>query len=358
MTVGQRRAADELPARKGVSSLGIGPILCWAVVFADIGTSVYYTPGILFGQVGNRAPLFVAMTLVVFVLLTKKYAEVAIRYPEGGGVVTVGAHAANSFVGLVGGLLILVAFVLGIATSFLVVLAWVTNLFAKPLATLFGGSVTLVGLAVAGLTYSMQRRRGLPAVVPLVHRLEHIPHIRDGHPTVLVLLDASTALEAEAIVEMALADAQQRDLVLVYIGDPSAPGRRGSLLEIVDPYLADKPAQDVFRVVTRLTSRSARRRNRHCIYLSQDDPAAAVREVLGTVQPALVLVLRGHGQLLEGLPRSGRRDRVRDGVHVTAWASAPRRYDVPAAGSAGSSRQIRGRQAPTWWRERQHHHHR
>jgi hypothetical protein len=34
----------------------LGPILCWAVVFADIGTSVYYTPGILFGQVGARHP--------------------------------------------------------------------------------------------------------------------------------------------------------------------------------------------------------------------------------------------------------------------------------------------------------------
>lgn len=216
----------------------------------------------------------------------------------------------------------LATFVIGVATSFLVVLAWVTNLFAKPLATLFGGSVTLVGLAVAGLTYSMQRRRGLPAVVPLVHRLEHIPHMRDGHPSVLVLLDDSTAAEAEAIVEMALADARERDLVVVYIGDPSARGRRGSLLEIVDPYLADRPAQDVFRVVTRLIGRGARRRHRHSIYLSQEDRATAVREVLRTVQPALVLVLRGHGQLLADLPSSGRRDRVRDGVHITAWVSA------------------------------------
>jgi hypothetical protein len=30
----------------------------------------------------NRAPLFVAMTLVVFVPLSRKDAEVAIRYPE------------------------------------------------------------------------------------------------------------------------------------------------------------------------------------------------------------------------------------------------------------------------------------
>src|ERR1700680_3329585 len=43
----------------------LGPFLCWAVVFADIGTSVYYAPGILYGQVGVHAALFVTMTLVV-----------------------------------------------------------------------------------------------------------------------------------------------------------------------------------------------------------------------------------------------------------------------------------------------------
>ncbi len=36
----------------------LGPALCWAVVFADIGTSVYYVPGILQGQVGALAPAF------------------------------------------------------------------------------------------------------------------------------------------------------------------------------------------------------------------------------------------------------------------------------------------------------------
>jgi amino acid transporter len=602
--------------------MGLGALLCWAVVFADVGTSVYYTPGILFGQVGAHAPLFVGMTLVVFVLLTMKYAEVAARYPEGGGVVTVGAHAVNPFVGLVGGLLILVdyfltsalsalsgfiylsvvfpslgagtvlltvvalillgglnllgaradakitvlvagvalvsqiavviavlthfgigeavgavkqvtrgpslgpialltgfagaflafsglesisqlapamrrpqrrtapramtlvvitvvatsplltlwsttllnvknkdpnqfisllggasagpwlqtevaataalllifasntaiigcyhvfvalsrmrflpqllqernhwrktphfailvatavpvaivilangnvsvlgdlyafgllgafsvtsvcldvvrwrerthrdvgkrkangpfpvhtsmpVFVIGITTSFLVVLAWVTNLFAKPLATLFGGSVTLVGLAVAGLTYSLRRRRGLPALVPVVHRLEHLPHLRHAHPSVLVLLDHCSATEARAIVETALEDAQQRDLVLVYIGDPAAHGLGGHMLEIIDPYLADKPAHDVFRVVQRLTGPTARQRHRHCIYLSRHDRTAAVREVIDALKPTAILALRDHRQLLKGLPRSGRRQRVHDGVHLTAW---------------------------------------
>ena len=96
---------------------GLGAGLCWAVVFADIGTSVYYTPGILYGQVGTRAALFVAMTLVVFVLLTVKYAEVAVRYPGGGGVVTVASRALHPVAGLLGGLFILVDYFLTAALS-------------------------------------------------------------------------------------------------------------------------------------------------------------------------------------------------------------------------------------------------
>ncbi|HKC73672.1 MAG TPA: APC family permease, partial [Chloroflexota bacterium] len=97
----------------------LGPFLCWGVVFADIGTSVYYTPGILFQQpgIGTHAALFVALTLLVFVLLTVKYGEVAVRYPGGGGVVTVATHALHPFAGLLGGMFILVDYFLTAALS-------------------------------------------------------------------------------------------------------------------------------------------------------------------------------------------------------------------------------------------------
>ena len=75
----------------------LGPILCWAVVFADIGTSVYYVPGILYGTagIGSLAGFFVFLTMSVFVLLTLKYAEVTHRFPRDGGVMTVAAQAIN-----------------------------------------------------------------------------------------------------------------------------------------------------------------------------------------------------------------------------------------------------------------------
>src|SRR5579859_4430387 len=95
----------------------LGAFLCWAIVFADIGTSVYYVPGILSRQVGLLAGLFVTLTLVVFVLLALKYAEVSVRFPQGGGVVTVARHGFNPWVGAVGGMLILVDYFLTSAIS-------------------------------------------------------------------------------------------------------------------------------------------------------------------------------------------------------------------------------------------------
>jgi amino acid transporter len=106
-------------ARRGIRVRGgnLGAFLCWAVVFADIGTSIYYVPGILYGQFSTRAAIFVVMTLFVFILLCVKYAEVTWRYPEGGGVVNVSSQAIHPFAGLLGGLFILVDYYLTAALS-------------------------------------------------------------------------------------------------------------------------------------------------------------------------------------------------------------------------------------------------
>jgi amino acid transporter len=95
----------------------LGAFLCWAVVFADIGTSVYYVPGILYGHYGSLAGFFVILTLSVFVLLTIKYAEVTERFPEGGGVVTVSRAAFWPWTGVLGGMLILVDYFLTASLS-------------------------------------------------------------------------------------------------------------------------------------------------------------------------------------------------------------------------------------------------
>ncbi len=106
------------PARSTGNDLRqLGWLLAWAVVFCDIGTSVYYVPGILYGDVADLAPVFVALTTIGFVLLASKYVEVSWRNPEGGGVVTVATKAFNPFVGAIGGMLIIVDYFLTSAIS-------------------------------------------------------------------------------------------------------------------------------------------------------------------------------------------------------------------------------------------------
>jgi amino acid transporter len=107
----------------------LGPLLCWAVVFADIGSSIYYVPGILYASVGALAGFFVLLTMAVFVLLTLKYAEVSARFPEGGGVVSVAAQGINTWAGALGGIFILVSYFLTAAISCLSALQYLAVVF-------------------------------------------------------------------------------------------------------------------------------------------------------------------------------------------------------------------------------------
>ncbi|HET6147568.1 MAG TPA: universal stress protein [Polyangia bacterium] len=103
------------------SSGRLGPFLAWSVVFADIGTSIYYVPGLLFRELGSHSPsaaaAFVLLTGFAFVLLALKYVDVAARYPDGGGVVSVASDAFGPMIGCIGGILICVDYFLTGAIS-------------------------------------------------------------------------------------------------------------------------------------------------------------------------------------------------------------------------------------------------
>jgi amino acid transporter/nucleotide-binding universal stress UspA family protein len=92
-------------------------LLAWAVVFCDIGTSVYYVPGILYGYVRDATPFFVLLTTGGFVLLALKYIEITWRNPEGGGVVTIATKAFGPMWGCLGGMLITTSYFLTAAIS-------------------------------------------------------------------------------------------------------------------------------------------------------------------------------------------------------------------------------------------------
>jgi len=99
----------------------LGALLAWSVVYADIGTSIYYVPGLLFGELGGRTPspaaAFVLGTGLAVILLALKYVEVSARYPDGGGVVSVATDAFGPTLGCVGGILICISYFLTGAIS-------------------------------------------------------------------------------------------------------------------------------------------------------------------------------------------------------------------------------------------------
>src|SRR3954462_5350213 len=108
--------ADEAGARRrGVASLG--PVLAWAFAFADLGTSIYYVPGILFSQVGALAPAFVLITTFAFVLVAAEHLEVAHRYPRGGGGVAAAVEAFGPRVAVISGALMVSAYLIAIALT-------------------------------------------------------------------------------------------------------------------------------------------------------------------------------------------------------------------------------------------------
>ena len=92
-------------------------LLAWAVVFCDIGTSVYYVPGILYGTVGDKTPFFILLTTLAFIPLALKYIEITWRNPEGGGVVTITTKALGPMWGCLGGMLITTSYFLTAAIS-------------------------------------------------------------------------------------------------------------------------------------------------------------------------------------------------------------------------------------------------
>lgn len=142
----QATAAPAQNEHKEEGGQKLGPFLCWAVVFADIGTSVYYVPGILYGTVGKLAGFFVFLTMTVFILLTFKYVEVTYRFPQGGGVVTVAARALNHWFGALGGMFILVDYFLTAAISCLSGMLYLSVVLPAigPQTAFFGFSITLL----------------------------------------------------------------------------------------------------------------------------------------------------------------------------------------------------------------------
>jgi hypothetical protein len=186
-----------------------------------------------------------------------------------------------------------IVMVVGIVTTVAVTLAWVTNLFAKPLATVFGGGLALIGVAIGLTTYRLAHRDGVPAVFPHLLRDDRPPTLisrarRIGACYILAVVPSEPG-PAVALAKAAVNAADDQPIVFLYRGQGLT--RRGlpHLMEIVDPYLADPTAQEVLGRV----EREARTHGGHrkYIYVGKGTTAEAVSRIDAALHPMHTLVV-------------------------------------------------------------------
>ena len=187
-----------------------------------------------------------------------------------------------------------IRFILGLITTVLVSGAWITNLFAKPLATLFGSFVVLIGAGIAFVTYRRARRRGPSPIFPhIVHHQQPVVFMSRGRrlpeSRVLALLPHDPA-QAEQLANLAAADTSGRPVAFVYIAHPDeARSTSPELFEIVDPYRDDTTAQHVF-AQAEAAARKGRLDSRF-IYVPAGAPPGAVDWLVTQMAPEESIML-------------------------------------------------------------------
>jgi len=140
-------------------------------------------------------------------------------------------------------------------------LAWSISIVSQPLATAFGCSVALAGMAVAYVNYVRGRS---PAVIPYLEG-----RIPDSLLAVLTAGDDHN----DAIIKATIDNAYGRPVVFLYLAKPKV-GRVPQLFEVVDPYLEDQPAKDTLKQAA-LMARKARLAPRF-VYRQQEPGMAAL----------------------------------------------------------------------------------
>jgi hypothetical protein len=154
------------------------------------------------------------------------------------------AEAANARLSGLRGLWFKIDFWLGVITTFLVALAWSTNLVSKPLATLFGGGVAAIGMVVAYANYVGHKRRGRVPVPVVVTRVQE--RMPDAVLAVLTAANGHNDAVIRAAVNTADHTERKKPLVFLYLAEPKPRTAAPRMMEIVDPYLEDQHAKEYF----------------------------------------------------------------------------------------------------------------
>ena len=175
-------------------------------------------------------------------------------------------------------------FWLGLLTTLLIMLAWSISISSQPLATAFGCSVALAGMAVAYINYI----RGRAPVVT--------PYLEGRMPDSLLAVLAAGDQRNDAVIEAAITHARGQPVVFLYLAEPKAK-RSPQLFEVVDPYLEDEPAKDTLKQAA-LLARKARLTSRF-VYRPQAPESAG--HIWQIVHPHDVVLTAEHAAQFEDI---------------------------------------------------------
>jgi hypothetical protein len=181
-----------------------------------------------------------------------------------------------------------VKFYIGLLTTALVVTAWITNLVAKPLATAFGGTVTIVGMGIAYFNYERHRRED-HVPVAVTQNEEYLPG-----STLAVLMPESEL--NDAVIHSALTHANGKPVVFLYLGS-GHPGPTPRLFEFHDPYYDDEQAKKTFGRAEHLAQKSKVKR----LYLYRLQEPHAIEQVWRIVHPYDSVIAAEHASRIQDI---------------------------------------------------------
>jgi len=182
-----------------------------------------------------------------------------------------------------------VNFWLGILTTVLVLLAWCTNLVAKPLATIFGGTVAVIGMLIAYANYRYEKRKG--RVTVLTTGVE-----RNFPVQVLAVLVANDASN-EAVINAALDTPDKKAVVFLYLGKDGLM-RAPELFRLIEPHLNDRQAREV------LARANAQAEAKHipCRFVYRYKDHKAVYHIWQSLHPGEIIVSQQEATMLHDVP--------------------------------------------------------
>lgn len=174
-----------------------------------------------------------------------------------------------------------VTFLLGLFTSALVITAWMTNLYSKQMATMFGGSVTIVGMIIAYIIYKYFPQKisvGKLALTPL-------PQIKKGHLLVPVFDEFDESLFTFAMNQ---AKSLGKTITVLYIREFN-----DILQTISDNVNLDTEAEEFLRKVKSIFGYADMPVN--ILYTSGTNTGDIINAYRGKLKPSLTL-LTAHKQ--------------------------------------------------------------